>query len=87
MITVPNIEISGVTLTPSTVVTGAQYIIAAAIEPRLFGIADVNGDIITTAAGNPIVTHMDIIPQYVIGAGGDTAIITAEGRFIYAEGE
>lgn len=87
MITVPNIEITGVTLTPSTVATGAQYIIAAVIDPRLFGIADANGDIITTAAGNPIVTHMDITPQYVIGAGGNTAIVTAAGQFIYAEGE
>lgn len=87
MITVPNIEIAGVTLTPSTVVTGAQYIIAAAIDPRLFGIADANGDVITTEAGNPIVTHIDITPQYVIGAGGDTAIVTAAGQFIYAEGE
>ena len=58
MIQVANIEITDVTVTPSTVVAGAQYIIAATVEPRIFGIMDADGQMITDAAGNVITTQM-----------------------------
>lgn len=51
-----NIEISSVTLTPSTVVTGAQFIIAAIVDPRKFALATLDGRALATADGEILTT-------------------------------
>lgn len=51
-----NIEISSVTLTPSTVVTGAQFIISAIVDPRKFALATLDGRVLATADGKALTT-------------------------------
>lgn len=51
-----NIEISSVTLTPSTVVTGAQFIISAIVDPRKFALATAAGLVLTTADNKVLTT-------------------------------
>ena len=51
-----NIEISSVTLTPSTVVTGAQFIISAIVDPRKFALATAAGRVLTTTNGKALTT-------------------------------
>lgn len=87
MIQVANIEITDVTVTPSTVVAGAQYIIAATVEPRIFGIMDADGQMITDAAGNVITTQMPITPVYGISTADGDLISTAAEEYILAEGD
>lgn len=54
-----NIEISEVTLTPSTVNTGANFLISAIIIPRTFGISNSAGQMIKRAAGEVIATKKE----------------------------
>lgn len=51
-----NIEISSVTLTPSTVVTGAQFIISAIVDPRKFALATLDGRVLTTGDNKVLTT-------------------------------
>ena len=44
------------TLTPSTVVTGAQFIIAAIVDPRKFVLATLDGRVLATADGKVLTT-------------------------------
>ena len=54
-----NIQISDVTITPSTVISGAQFIVAATIIARTFGISNAAGAMIKRAAGEIIATKKE----------------------------
>ena len=54
-----NIQISDVTITPSTVISGAQFIISATIIARTFGISNATGAMIKRAAGEVISTQKE----------------------------
>lgn len=51
-----NIKIEQVKLTPSIVVTGANFLISATIIARTFGISNAAGRMIKRAAGEVITT-------------------------------
>lgn len=54
-----NIIITSVTLTPSTVNSGASFLISAVVEPRWFGIANAAGRMIKRASGEVIATKKE----------------------------
>lgn len=54
-----NIEINQVLLTPSVVVTGANFLISATIIARTFGISNASGRMIKRAAGEVIATQKE----------------------------
>lgn len=54
-----NIEINQVLLTPSVVVTGANFLISATIIARTFGISNAAGRMIKRAAGEVIATQKE----------------------------
>lgn len=54
-----NIQISDVTITPSTVISGAQFIVSATIIARTFGISNAAGAMIKRAAGEVISTQKE----------------------------
>lgn len=54
-----NIEINQVLLTPSVVVTGANFLISATIIARTFGISNASGRMIKRAAGEVISTQKE----------------------------
>lgn len=54
-----NIEINQVLLTPSVVVTGANFLISATIIARTFGISNASGRMIKRAEGEVIATQKE----------------------------
>lgn len=87
MIQVANIEISSVSITPSAVVSGGQFIISAIINPRIFGIMRSDGKMITNTQGSPIITTMPTTPVYGIARSTGEVITTADGDMILVEGD
>ena len=56
---IANIQISDAVITPSTVISGAQFIISATIIARTFGISNAAGAMIKRAAGEVIATKKE----------------------------